>query len=227
MTRRSRSRVAVVALTGLVTLSTLAACGGGDDGDAARQTAPGPSPSATTPGTTAAPTTPGATPSATPPAGPPAGPTENAPPFPADTKPDQSGTLGGGGLGVTSVRVARQDGFDRVVFELAGTGTPGWRFSYVTTPVQDGSGAPFTVPGDSFLQVSISGVGYPADTGVPAYAGPKLVTANGTARVQGVAVGSVFEGLFDGAIGISGPPRPFRVFALTGPTRVVVDVRDN
>jgi hypothetical protein len=222
MSRRASSRVALVALGGLTSLAALTGCGSDSPSD--QQAGPSASTSAGASSPAASSSQPSAgTPSAT--GGTSA--SESAPPFPANTQPDESGTLSGGRLGVTSVRVARQDGFDRVVFELAGTGTPGWRFAYVDTPAQDGSGAPFEVPGDSFLQVSISGVGYPDDTGVPAYSGPKLVTGSGTSHVQGVAVGSVFEGIFDGAIGLSGPPRPFRVFALTNPTRVVVDVRDS
>ncbi len=145
-------------------------------------------------------------------------------PFRADLLPDTGGPTGGGGLSVVDVRTARQDGYDRVVVELAGTGAPGWSVRYVDRPTADGSGAPVAVAGDAFLQVSLRGVGLPADTGVPAFAG--RVAATGTTQVREVVVGPVLEGVAGSYVGISGARRPFRVFALAAPPRLVLDVRD-
>ncbi|KQT94623.1 hypothetical protein ASG49_07205 [Marmoricola sp. Leaf446] len=148
----------------------------------------------------------------------------STPPFTGDLRPDDGGPGEGNGLGVTGVRVGRQDGFDRVVFDLGGTGTPGWRVSYVARPVQDGSGDPVRIAGSAYLQVDLRGLGMPSDTGVPEF-GDSTTRVRGTGGIAEVAPGSVFEGQQQAFIGLTGSRRPFRVFALTGPTRVVVDVR--
>jgi hypothetical protein len=130
----------------------------------------------------------------------------------------------GNGLGLTGVRVGRQQGFDRVVLDLGGTGTPGWRVAYVDRPVADGSGDPVELRGSVFLQVDLRGMGMPSDTGVPQF-GDSTTRVAGTGGIAQVAPGAVFEGQQQAFIGLSGARRPFRVFRLSNPTRVVVDVR--
>lgn len=144
--------------------------------------------------------------------------------FPADTRADDGGQGEGNGLGVTGVRVGRQDGFDRVVFDLGGTGTPGWRVAYVARPVQEGSGDPVRLKGSVFLQVVLRGMGMPMDTGVPQF-GDSTTRVDGTGGIAQVAPGAVFEGEQQAFVGLTGSRRPFRAFALTNPTRLVVDVR--
>lgn len=145
------------------------------------------------------------------------------PAFPANTEHDEEQPTGGP-LGVKSVRVARQDGFDRVVFELAGreAGQPGWTVEYVDDPRQDGSGDPVDVQGKATLEVRISGVGYPMDTGVEDPGDPAVPP--GTELVQQVRTGALYEGVFQAFVGVS-REAPFRVFRLEDPARVVVDVR--
>nr|WP_241770029.1 hypothetical protein [Cellulosimicrobium sp. MM] len=128
---------------------------------------------------------------------------------------------------MTDVRVGHHDGFDRVVFELGGTGTPGWRVEYVDQPTDDGKGDVVAVDGDAYLQVMISGSGYPMDTGVEEYAGPNPVRAGDDGEVEEVLLRGVFEGYTQAFVGVDDERRPFRVFSLEDPTRVVVDVRDD
>jgi hypothetical protein len=128
------------------------------------------------------------------------------------------------GLTVTAVRAARQDGYDRVVFELAGTGTPGWRVEYVDEAAAQGSGDAVDVPGGATLQVTLQGVSYPYETGateVPR--GP--IAASDTQHVAGVVYDATFEGTATAWIGTDATA-PFRVYSLTGPSRVVVEVVD-
>ena len=150
-------------------------------------------------------------------------PPANAPVFPADASL-KTEEPSGGPLSVTAVRIARQDGYDRVVFELGGRngGSPGWQVQYVDDPRRDGSGDPVEVAGDATLVVLISGAGYPFDTGVEE-AGDADVPA-GLELVRDVEVGSVFEGVHEAFIGVA-REAPFRVFRLSDPARVVVDVR--
>jgi hypothetical protein len=129
----------------------------------------------------------------------------------------------GGPLTVIAVRVARQEGFDRVVLELAGQvdGVPGWQIAYEQDPRRDGSGDPVDVAGAAVLVVRVLGAGYPFDTGqVEASA---VSVPRGTEVVQDVVLGSVFEGTYEAFVGVR-TAAPFRVTRLTGPTRVVVDI---
>jgi len=153
--------------------------------------------------------------------------TEAPVPFPANTEPDTADPSADAALTVTDVRVGHHDGFDRVVLELGGTGTPGWRVEYVDQPIGDGKGDVVAVDGDAYLQVMISGSGYPMDTGVEEYAGPNPVRAGDDGEVEEVRLLGVFEGYTQAFVGVDDERRPFRVFALEDPTRVVVDVRDD
>lgn len=145
------------------------------------------------------------------------------PPFEADTALDEE-PASGGPLSVTAVRVARQDGYDRVVFELDGRndGEPGWRVEYVDDPRRDGSGDPVDVAGEETLVVRVDGVGYPFDTGVEEQTAAPAVPGD-LEVVREVEIGSVFEGIFEAYVGTS-RTAPFRVFRLADPARVVIDL---
>jgi hypothetical protein len=127
------------------------------------------------------------------------------------------------------VRVAQHDGFDRVVLEFAGTGAPGWSAQYVRTPRADGSGEVVDVHGDHVLQASVSGVvirsSYPK-TPEDFYDGSRHYTPQDGGRVSDVDVGGAFEGTMQLFLGVSGGKVPFRIFALTDPSRLVIDVQD-
>ena len=66
--------------------------------------------------------------------------------FPGDTNADLADPVDPAGLVVTRCGAARHEGYDRVVFELAHTGTPGWSVEYVDTPSSQGEGAAVDVP---------------------------------------------------------------------------------
>lgn len=195
---------------------TLLAGAAGCSGDSAEDADPT---VATAPSTSSAPTT------GTPPATGSATPEASAPPFTAGTAPDDGGQGSGNGLGVTGVRTARQPGYDRVVFDLGGTGTPGWRVEYTTSPTYEGSGDPVTLQGTVFLMVSLRGVGLPYDTGLAPFGDDTTrVPGTGTKGVAAIAPGGVFEGEQQAFIGLTGTTRPFRVFARANPDRLIVDV---
>jgi hypothetical protein len=145
-------------------------------------------------------------------------------PFPGDTNTDLSDPASPEGLTVTAVRAAHHEGYDRVVFELSGSGTPGWSVEYVETPSDQGSGEAVDVPGSAFLQVTLQGTSNPYDSGAEELArGP--VAVSGTDVVEGVFYDATFEGTSVAWLGTS-DRTPFRVYALTGPSRVVVEVAD-
>ena len=145
------------------------------------------------------------------------------PPFTADLKPDTATASPDARLTVRAIRMGPHPGFDRVVFELGGKGTPGWDVRYVDAAVSQGSGKPVAVRGSAVLQVSVTGAGYPFDTGVTEYAGKEPLTAAGTTAVSEVVFGGTFEGTTQAFIGTTART-PFRVYRLDSPTRIVVDV---
>src|SRR4051812_25474723 len=149
----------------------------------------------------------------------------DAPPFPANADPDTAEASSGAQGTVRDIRTGRQDGFDRVVFELGGTRTPGWDVRYVDAPTSQASGAPVDVAGAAALQVAITGVGLPADTGVAGFDGPNPLPGSGTRTVTEVVVDTTFEGTTTAFVGTTAQT-PFRVYALSDPTRVVLEVRD-
>lgn len=126
---------------------------------------------------------------------------------------------------VSEVRTGRQDGYDRVVLEMGGTGTPGWDVRYVDQAAAQGTGAPVELAGDAVLQVTVTGAGYPYDTGVQEWSGPDPLPGNGTRTVTEVAWDGTFEGTAVAFVGTTGEA-PFRVYALADPTRLVVEVAD-
>lgn len=143
--------------------------------------------------------------------------------FPANTDPDTAAASAAASVTVHDVRLGRQDGFDRVVFEVDGKGTPGWDVRYVDAAASQGSGKPIDVAGAAILQVSLTGVGYPYGTGVPEYSAHGPLTAAGTEVVTEVRYDATFEGTAEAFVGTKSKA-PFRVYLLQNPTRVVLEV---
>lgn len=131
---------------------------------------------------------------------------------------------GDGQLLSTTVRLGVHDDYDRVVFDLEGTGTPGYRVDYVDQAVQDGSGQIIDVAGDAILQVVISGTRYPEE-GESYEGGPGTYSLDAAEVVEEVRLSGTFEGLTQGFIGIDDEGSPFRVFTLSDPPRLVVDIQ--
>ncbi|MGF1647189.1 MAG: GerMN domain-containing protein [Kineosporiaceae bacterium] len=126
----------------------------------------------------------------------------------------------------TDLDVTREDGFDRVVWEFAGEGLPGYRVNYTDDPRRDGSGFAVDLLGDVTMSVAISGVLLPTEApeGVEPYDGPRTIEATGTDVVEEVLAGSWFEGYQDAHLGLDRQV-PFRVSALADPPRLVVEVQ--
>jgi hypothetical protein len=154
--------------------------------------------------------------------------TAAGPPFAANTQPDTAEPTGEGEtfLSVTNIRVAAHDGYDRVVFDLdgKGSGQPGWRVEYVDQATDDGSGHAVQVDGDAILRVSISGTATPFDSGVEEFSGDRI-KPDDTESVDEIVYRYWFEGYTTAFVGIDDGEKPFRVFLLENPTRVVVDVQ--
>jgi len=202
----------------------LAACGTDTSPTSASDatTSPSPETSETSPGTPSA--SPSDSPSESPSASaesPSPAPAPDGLPFPESTDPQSAEPSGEWDLQLVDVRVGEHDGFDRVVLELSGTATPGWGVAWSDEAVAEGSGDVVPLEGNHVLTISASGTAMPEPGSfeVPARLGP----AGAVAEVQ---VNGWFEGYTQVFAGVEGDERPFRVFTLTDPPRLVVDIAD-
>ncbi|CAM3975714.1 hypothetical protein [Smaragdicoccus niigatensis] len=141
---------------------------------------------------------------------------------PTGTLPLEGKPSNGARLTVTDMRVGHHTGFDRVVFELGGQGTPGWVANWTDNPTSPGSGKPIDVKGKSILQVRITGLGYPDDTGANQYSGPNPL--EGTGELTSCYVTGVYEGESEAFIGSNLDKPKVRIFTLESPARLVVDI---
>ena len=142
--------------------------------------------------------------------------------FPGDASPDTAEPVSPEGLTVTGVRIGAHEGHDRVVLDVSGQGTPGWDVRYVDAATAEGTGDPIDLAGPSYLRVVLTGTTYPYESGAEERArGP--VAAPGTTAVTGVFYDGTFEGQSLAYVGTQAE-RPFRVYALSNPTRVVIEV---
>lgn len=124
---------------------------------------------------------------------------------------------------LSEIRTARHEAFDRVVFTFAGERVPSYRIEYVDSPVhQCGSGEPTPIAGDGQLSVSF--------TGARAHDARGRATVSERERklslpvLREVEITCDFEGEVTAVLGVAAPNR-YRVLELSGPTRLVVDVR--
>ncbi|WP_040421439.1 hypothetical protein [Corynebacterium timonense] len=123
-------------------------------------------------------------------------------------------------LAVTGVRVGSHKAFDRVVVDLAGTGTPGWYVDYVPSPMEEATGRPLNVVGSAFLNIYIDGTIYPFELGL----GPVPVdTSGGSTNIVDVLNVGTSEGRSQVVVGLRSE-KPFSVQVLDNPTRLVVDI---
>ena len=123
---------------------------------------------------------------------------------------------------LVSVRTGRHRGYDRVVFEFAGSLPASESVRYVRRVVADGSGAVVPLRGRAFLQVGFGGASAHTDAGQLSFPQPRRISPRWPALRQ-VALASDFEGHVDFGLGLRRRVG-FRVFELTRPPRVVVDV---
>lgn len=121
---------------------------------------------------------------------------------------------------LTDVRVGKNDGYDRVVFEFRGNTLPGYEIKYVPSVVQCGSGKPVTTSGPAQMSV----VFQPA----AAHDGANSTVANrdinaGLGSVKQVKDTCDFEGQVGWVIGTL--EKPYRVIELQNPTRLAIDIQ--
>jgi hypothetical protein len=121
---------------------------------------------------------------------------------------------------LVSVRTARRDGYDRVLFTFRG-GMPGYRVGYVAA-VRDEADRPLALRGDADLAVSFAPAQAHQPDGSPTFRGGTVSTDYPGLRQ--VRFAGDFEGRVAFGVGVAGRVG-CRVTELTGPDRVAVDVR--
>lgn len=110
--------------------------------------------------------------------------------------------------------------FDRFVIR-ARYGTPGYRVQYVPQIIHDSSGELIQLLGTRRLRVIVRPAR--AHTEIGSSLVPNVVTANCPQLLQLKNAGD-FEGIVTIGIGVK-QLRPFRVFRLANPTRIVIDIQ--
>jgi len=121
---------------------------------------------------------------------------------------------------LVSVRTARRDGYDRVLFTFRG-GMPGYRVGYVDT-VRDEADRPLALRGGTSLAVAFAPALAHEPDGAPTFQGGTITTDYPGLRQ--VRFAGDFEGRVAFGVGVAGRGG-FRVTELTRPNRVAVDVR--
>lgn len=122
---------------------------------------------------------------------------------------------------ITDIRVGHHDGFDRIVFDIAGPGIPGWEATYSETPTAQGSGLPIEYEGNVALTLRVTGLLMPFELGQDVE--EAIGSFPGAGNVTGVEAIGVFEGQGQYIIGLD-QERPYSIQILEEPTRLVIDI---
>jgi hypothetical protein len=121
---------------------------------------------------------------------------------------------------LVGLRAGRHPGFDRVVFQLDGPIPSYYSVRYVPVVRLDGSGEPLALRGGAFLEVVVRAPTH--DEHYRPVLTPTRLRPDFPALREVSAPGS-FEGQTTAGIGVTRRVG-FRVFELTGPTRIVIDL---
>lgn len=126
-----------------------------------------------------------------------------------------------------SVRVGRQQTFDRVVFEFSGA-MPNYRVEYLKSRFYEDEGGThrIKIAGNVFMEVNFSVI--PADEEQMRLREQKDFIPIGRLKLRSVREleeAGLFEGYYDFLLGISAR-KPFRVTELSDPLRLVIDFKN-
>ncbi len=120
------------------------------------------------------------------------------------------------------VRSGRHPGFDRVVFEFAGSRLPGYHLEYIDEPVRDcASGRPLNLPGQGWLQIRFRPARMHQNGGSTVENRDRKISLPVILRLVNTCD---FENSVTWVAAVS-EPQKYRVFSLRDPSRIVVDIR--
>lgn len=126
---------------------------------------------------------------------------------------------------LTNIRTGQHSCYDRMVFDLSGTGATGYNVSYVSNVYADGSGQLIPLTGGAKLQIVLRAPAYNT-MGQPTYPGVVAaplpgVNLTGYQTFRDAKYAGSFEGQTTVGLGVRAK-LPFRVFTLDN--KVIVDV---
>ncbi|WP_051259234.1 AMIN-like domain-containing (lipo)protein [Schaalia suimastitidis] len=135
----------------------------------------------------------------------------------APSQPDYAGQLV-----FHDIRVGSHEGFDRVVIEYVGEGTPGWTTTWANQSYEQGRGEPLPLTLPQVFDVVMTGTSMPFSDEMIAqyYQGERLLSFDGIE----VAVDGTFEADTHIAIAMK-EQRKVQVGVLKDPVRVVIDIQ--
>jgi hypothetical protein len=110
--------------------------------------------------------------------------------------------------------------YDRFVLRIGSGGKPGYDVRYVSRIVQDGSGNPVTLQGSKFLRIIVRNARGHTNGGANLL--PSTITP-GCSNLRQAKKAGDFEAVVTYGLGLR-RRTGFRVFRLTGPARLVIDV---
>jgi hypothetical protein len=119
-----------------------------------------------------------------------------------------------------AVEVGHHDAFDRIVFRFSSR-APGYDVNYVPQVRADPSDEPIPLEGNAFMIVAMNSV---ASAQVEAPDAPQDRQTPRFPELREIAGAGDFEGVVSFGLGLTAESG-FRVFTLTNPDRLVVDVR--
>ena len=143
-------------------------------------------------------------------------------PAPSSPAPSPSRACAAAGTYLTAVRTGQHAGFDRVAFGFSG-GLPAYAASVVKTVYSDAKGDVVPLAGQVLLRVVFRGANtWCPESATRTYAGPHVLTPY-YPRLLVVSTAGDFEQVLSFGMGLAAPG-PYRMYTLTGPDRVVLDV---
>ncbi|QPK83610.1 hypothetical protein G7Y29_02010 [Corynebacterium qintianiae] len=119
-------------------------------------------------------------------------------------------------LTVSGITMESHSGFDRLVIELDGTGTPGWFVDYVASPMQETTGKPITITGNAHLNVKIDGTVNGAEE-------TPIDISTSSSNVVDLVNAGTYDGRTQIVVGLRAA-LPYSVQLLDDPTRLVIDI---
>ncbi|MCR3748371.1 AMIN-like domain-containing (lipo)protein [Lentzea californiensis] len=124
---------------------------------------------------------------------------------------------------LTNIRTGKHDGFERIVLDM--NGLPSNHQSRETGSVANcASGNPVPVQGNEILQSVFHYAASYDENFDPTYTGPRNFSPAGLTNVKTIAFTCDFEATLGIAVGYDDPDSWHKVFTLTNPDRVVIDV---
>ena len=124
---------------------------------------------------------------------------------------------------LTNIRTGKHDGYERVVLDL--NGLPSNSMSREATEVSNcASGNPVPMAGNEILETMFFGAASYDENFNPTYTGPRNFVPQGLTNVKGIAFTCDFEATMGIAVSYDNTNSWHKVFTLTNPDRVVIDI---